>query len=1260
MRWIDATDLKLWARRRDCQENLPLLVRRLIRAHATEIKNIKFPAGDNILIGGWDGILESDEDNEYIPKGISVWEFGSNIDKKGKANKDYEKRTKDPLGINAKNSTYIFVTPLIWQNSEEWCQEKIAEGKWKEIRIYDAEILEEWLEISPTVGAWLAKIIGKYPQDNVQPTEDFWEEWTSGSKFNLSAELVTAGRHKEMESLVENLNNPPNIITIQSTSRDESLAFAIGAIKITSGKVAEDFFSRSIIVDGTSTFRIISANNKKLILIVRFEDEGIINMAVSKGHHVIIPLGADSTYQSSCSILLPRLDREGFVKALIDIGITDEEAKEYSKESSRNLTIFRRQHNFQRNQPLWAKPDNAMDLIPVLLAGRWDENKEGDREVLSKLAGEPYEAYAKKLSKWINVQDSPLYRIGGKWRLASPIDAWSYLSAYLTKSHLEELKVQFLSLLKEIHPEFELETEKRGMAAIYGKSSKYTSTLKEGLCQSLILISIYGEDFKVPLQIGSQIWCDSIIDELLKDASKNLWCSLNYYLPLIAEASPSALLDRIDKALTESPSPVLGMFDEFDNFLTPRSYHTGLLWALEGLAWFPIYISRVVILLGRLAKDDPGGRLSNRPINSLRSIFLPWQPNTYCSLNERFDVLTKLINENPDVAWELLLSILPKYHDVGWPAQKTRWRKYQATYKDNVTYKDIWDCHSFTFDSLILLSRFEENKLAELVKHIDMLAPKDRAKILDYLRDHCKSIRQVTFQIWNNLRELLFRHRSHLKTKWALPTVELDEIEVIYNLLEPNSIMDKYKWLFEKQYPQFPTGIDHDRIKHAEHERIIVERRKEAFNEIYNIYGLEGIIELARNLSDKRFIGDIAGYEVNSQEETEKILSLVQKEDEGLLAFVKSFVFRKYALEEISSLGKIYSYLITNSFTNKTIADLFVPLIQSAELWDFIKNTNSEIDKEYWTNCYAQFFNLSIDYKIYGIKKLLEMKRFFTALDFVAIVVKEFPTDLLLDILFKVVREPANEKVQLQGYEFETLFIELDNRTDVDIKNMTQLEWEYLPILTRHGIERRPKYLEEELSSNPTFFVEVLTWIYKPHNDNEEIKVEEVTQDEMSIRRAEMCYTFLQSWEKVPGIDLEGTINYETLDDWISNVRNLAVKANRINIADYHIGKLLSGPPQDIDFWLQESICKILDKFNNEDINEGFCSGVFNKRGVVQKAYLEGGRQEKEIAELFLQKSREIAINFPITSSLLLKIAKRYEDDAKRENERSELEDLEY
>ena len=80
MNWVDTLDIKNWANRRDCQETLPQLVRKLIRATSNSIKSIKFPSGDNVLIGGWDGLLEVTQETEYLPSGISVWEFGANKD----------------------------------------------------------------------------------------------------------------------------------------------------------------------------------------------------------------------------------------------------------------------------------------------------------------------------------------------------------------------------------------------------------------------------------------------------------------------------------------------------------------------------------------------------------------------------------------------------------------------------------------------------------------------------------------------------------------------------------------------------------------------------------------------------------------------------------------------------------------------------------------------------------------------------------------------------------------------------------------------------------------------------------------------------------------------------------------------------------------------------------------------------------------------------------------------------------------------------
>jgi hypothetical protein len=270
MKWIDSTDLRAWANRRDCQETLPLLARKLIRATSNSITSIKFPAGESVLLGGWDGILEVVDGTEYIPTGSSLWEFGASVDPKGKADGDYKKRTENPLGYNPKDSTFVFVTPRLWQNGDEWIKEKMAEGKWKDIKVYNSEFLEEWIDEAPTVGAWLAiKHLHKFP-DGVQSTDDFWNEWSAGGKVQLNPDLLLGGRKKEQDKLIQN-SKISEIIPVQGISRDETIAFVAACFK-DNAALEEDFFARSIIVDNIDAFRKLSVLSKPLILIPRFED----------------------------------------------------------------------------------------------------------------------------------------------------------------------------------------------------------------------------------------------------------------------------------------------------------------------------------------------------------------------------------------------------------------------------------------------------------------------------------------------------------------------------------------------------------------------------------------------------------------------------------------------------------------------------------------------------------------------------------------------------------------------------------------------------------------------------------------------------------------------------------------------------------------------------------------------------------------------------------------------------------------------------
>jgi hypothetical protein len=82
------------------------------------------------------------------------------------------------------------------------------------------------------------------------------------------------------------------------------------------------------------------------------------------------------------------------------------------------------------------------------------------------------------------------------------------------------------------------------------------------------------------------------------------------------------------------------------------------------IAWDPVYLPRAASILLKMSKIDPGGVLSNRPLRSLRHIFLAWLPATNAPLRQRLTVLDALIDEHEPTAWKLLVSLLPKGHDV--------------------------------------------------------------------------------------------------------------------------------------------------------------------------------------------------------------------------------------------------------------------------------------------------------------------------------------------------------------------------------------------------------------------------------------------------------------------------------------------------------------------------------------------------------------------------------------------------------------------
>src|SRR3954464_4286508 len=117
IRYVNGTDLAQWAERRDGQASMPTLLSKLIRASGRA--RLHFPSDEAVQLSGWDGSTDAAAESEYVPAGSSGWEIGTQREGiAGKATEDYDKRTKDPLGLSPAESIFIFVTPRPWPKKD--------------------------------------------------------------------------------------------------------------------------------------------------------------------------------------------------------------------------------------------------------------------------------------------------------------------------------------------------------------------------------------------------------------------------------------------------------------------------------------------------------------------------------------------------------------------------------------------------------------------------------------------------------------------------------------------------------------------------------------------------------------------------------------------------------------------------------------------------------------------------------------------------------------------------------------------------------------------------------------------------------------------------------------------------------------------------------------------------------------------------------------------------------------------------------------
>lgn len=1248
----DATDLSQWANRRDAQSLLPDLLRRLVLTTGNGLDHVAFRSGDGVHLGGWDGTVRAASPSPFVASGYSGWEAGCDRDVKGKADDDYDARTRDPLGLDPSQTSFVFVTPRRWRDKAKWAADKKRTGVWKEIAAYDGDDLAAWLITAPAVHIWLSIAIGKHPR-SAEDLESFCRTWARVTRPPLVDALLLAGRAEESQKVEKWALGQPSALPIQADTEDEALAFVLAALREMKELERDTMLARAVVVHDEPTWIQLTTGKTPLVLAPTFQDRSRIAAATMDGHYVVIPL-TRSEPTSRDTVELPRPRCATAAAALEKMGIAKQEAEALAPLARAGLGALRRRLAITPAglTPVWATSETQRDVVPALLVGRWDERREGDRAVVAELARRDYDEYRTVLERLSRTPDPPVRLLGTTWMISAKDDAWALLHRVVSGRDLDTFEAVAVRCLGEVNPKFDLAPKEQWLAALQGKVPVHSETIRDGIGDTVALLAATSGIFQPSTTRTGQEWADRIGHRILEPATTvQHWASLGPQLRALAEAAPDGFLDIAGRAFRPGSELATGIFSDADGIFS-TSPHTELLWALELLAWSADHLARAALCLAGLASVDPGGKTVNRPLRSLHEIFLPWHPATAATVERRVHVLDLVRKDYPKVAWDLLCGLLPSGYGIAMPTPRPKRRDWApgqqsvlgAEYSaivQAVTTRVRDDVGTDGPRWKTVLESLSHLQDADFEPTIDRLAAIDPAKIRAADR----------LEIWSSLRSIISRHREFGDASWALPASRLERLDQLYERLQPVDPLERVAWLFNNG-PQPPACIERDWRKRA---TIVEEMRREAVQTLA-AQEFAPLLELAEKVEHPRSIGFALGQ--LRSDITEAVLArtlgspnLVWRDVAQGLLFGRASVDGQRWLEELRESPQWEQW----STAQKT--DYFLALPFGANTWELLADESPAILESYWQQVgYMGRGQLSADDRDQAAAAFVSHRRFATATHFLSLYSSgcERPPNpqFALELLERIGTSESTERDvnwSSLAHDIGGLLEIAAAPQDAPIERIAKLEWLFLRLLEH---QRPPKALHAAMSRDPSLFVEVLTVVYKGRNE----PASEVGENDQLL--ASLGHDLLEEWRLLPGSGDSGAIDPAQLSSWMAQARDLATSADRAAIADIQIGGLLACAPPDKDgHWPHISVRDLIEQIGSEPLERGIVTGIYNNRGLVSRAADEGGEQERELVRKYRGYVIALSDRWPRTARMLKAIAERYNKEARDEDLRAEFED---
>ena len=874
------------------------------------------------------------------------------------------------------------------------------------------------------------------------------------------------------------------------------------------------------------------------------------------------------------------------------------------------------------------------NIIYFVLIGAWDEKNDKDKELIERLSGISYDLWRKSIQTMLNWPDTPLKIRNNIWRLMDREHVWQHVGKLCVLDDLTKFQKEAVIVLSEISHVFDVNTEKRYV--LYGERFSYSELLRRGIAEGIYILS---KCPTVTKQIDSkkiQNIVFQIIDDILKKESMNFWGSIDSLLPILAKAAPEAFLNNVERTTDNEECPFEILFLQEKRDLWGQLYTTGLFSALETLSWNKELFIRVCCVLAQLAKCSE----SDKAKQVLVEIFLPWITNTNATIDERIRAIHCIQEENFEIAWSLLLQLLPNKVRYSLGVQQPK--DQIDISKQPVTVQTYWDTINVYIIELIKMVKETPSKLPELIRDIWLLPQKNFSDIINFICTYKESLQDKRLQkaIWKALQDALLRYYRYPNAFKNITKQQIIDIKVCIEKYCPQDSIEQSSFLFIKNedilYKRKANVLD-------EHKRLEKKRYK-AICQIFAEKNLDGIIKLATIVENSESVGRILGTKGSIDIDLVILPKMLFDKRPSVVNFANAYANSRYCEKQETWVES----LPVHKWSIEEKGSFLLALPFCHKIWPYIEQFLGKQESLYWDK--KNSYSIDVEHYDYAIDKLIKYNRTCTAIKFLYhlwIIHHIFDVNRICNALLHVTGLQDAGGERLDEYIVSELIKDLQQNADTDINKLEQIEWQYAQVLKYNNVYTDSLY--RKISHDALYFCQLIQVGFPSKTDN----VDSNELDEYGKNIATNAWYVLEQWNIIPGMDDAQNFSMMLFNKWYEVVKFNCTKSEHLHVANRYIGGVLTFAPQDEDgLWIYKDLAKFLNKKDATDIRRGFFSKIINSRG----AHWVNPKSTEEInlSIQYEEKAKKIeALGYRRFASTLRELSNFYKEEA--ENNKSRL-----